>query len=207
MYETVLNHSRKWERAMTTHIVCKIAGEDSPIKITNDPKGAGNKHAEKKLIKQLKEKIKAKKKGGGHELLKITIYINNSPCSDSEHKCTKQLINFLKKNKHVSLEMFVANMYNIRRKSCKDEKHYALVDLDVHEANYKGLKKLMQHDRCEIMAFTKNVWEKLLNFVTVSEECKKQLLEEYGNKMVGNDRSREEEDRRIQKDLDHIRNN
>lgn len=40
MYETVLNHSGNWERAKTTHIVCKIAGEDSPIKITNDPKGA-----------------------------------------------------------------------------------------------------------------------------------------------------------------------
>lgn len=82
MYETVLNHSGNWERAKTTHIVCKIAGEDSPIKITNDPKGAGNKHAEKKLIKKLKEKNKG-------ERLEITIYINNSPCSDSKHKCTK----------------------------------------------------------------------------------------------------------------------
>lgn len=201
MYETVLNHSGNWKRAKTTHIVCKIAGEDSPIKLTNDPKGAGNKHAEKKLIKKLKEKIKAKKKG---KRLEITIYINNSPCSDSKHKCTEKLINFLEKNKHVRLKMFVANLYNIRRESCKDEKHYKLVNPDVHKANYKGLKKLMQHDRCEIMAFTKDVWEELLNFVTVSDECKKQLLREYCNEMDGNDRSREEKDRRIQEDLDNI---
>lgn len=100
--------------------------------------------------------------------------------------------------------MFVANLYNIRRESCKDEKHYKLVNPDVHKANYKGLKKLMQHDRCEIMAFTKDVWEELLNFVTVSDECKKQLLREYCNEMDGNDRSREKEDRRIQEDLDNI---
>lgn len=65
----------------------------------------------------------------------------------------------------------------------------------------------MQLERCEIRAFTKDVWEKLLDIVTVSEECKNEIVNCYGNTLNGNDRSRKIEDARIQKDLDHIRIN
>lgn len=65
----------------------------------------------------------------------------------------------------------------------------------------------MQHERCEIRAFTKDVWVKLLDIVTVSDKCKNKLLNSYGNILNGNDRSRKIEDARIQKDLDHIRIN
>lgn len=65
----------------------------------------------------------------------------------------------------------------------------------------------MLHDRCEIKAFTKDIWEKLLDLATVSKKCKKQLLEDYDNRMKGNDKSTKDEDEYIQKDLNHIRTN
>lgn len=57
---------------------------------------------------------------GGPEWLCITVYINNSPCSD----CTDNLITFLNKNKRVRVKFYVTNLYNIRRKSCKKENHF-----------------------------------------------------------------------------------
>lgn len=213
MYETVLNHKYpdgKWEKAMTTYLVWNIDGNEKYKIIKNDRKGARNKHAEMFLIDEIKIELISEavrktsmsecKETGGPKLLCIMIYINNSPCSD----CSKTLITFLEKHKQVSLRFYVTNLYNIRRKSCKSSKedHINKVKESDHKANSKGLKNLMEHKRCEIMAFTKDVWEKLLHSVAVSKRCKKQLLNNYDKKMKGNDRSRKDEDEYIKEDLE-----
>lgn len=84
-----------------------------------------------------------------------------------------------------------------------------MVEQNDHKANSHGLKNLMQHKPCEIMAVTKDVWEELLDIVTLSKKCENNLLNGYGDIHVlnGNDRSWKIEDVRIQKDLDHIRTN
>lgn len=219
MYETILNHNYpngKWIKAMTTHLVWNIDGDEKHKIITNDRKGDEKKHAESYFIKEIEglelehlvSKMYVSKKGkgtGGQKRLCITVYINNSPCSD----CTNELITFLDENEWVRLKFYVTNLYNIHRKSCRSRKEFHLtkVDEDDHKKNSKGLKKLMKYERCEIRAFTKDVWEKLLDIVTVSKECRNELLNGYGNILNGNDRSRKIEDARIQKDLDHIRIN
>lgn len=213
MYETVLNHKYrdgKWKNAMTTYLVWNIDGYKDYKIIKNNGKGARNKHAEMCFIDEISEVVRKtsmsksnKCKGtGGPKLLCIMIYINNSPCSD----CTKKLITFLEENKQVSLRFYVTNLYNIRRKSCKssNEDHINKVKESDHKANSKGLKNLMQHKRCKIMAFTKDVWKKLLHIVAVSKRCKKQLLNDYDKKTKGNDRSRKDEDEYIKDDLDRI---
>lgn len=208
MYETVLNHKYpdgNWKKAMTTYLVWNIDGDEKYKIITNDRKGDGNKHAEISFIEKIKELILESKNGkgtGGQKRLCITVYINNSPCS----YCTKKLIAFLNENKWVRVNFYVTNLYNIHRKSCRsrEESHLTKVDKDDHKKNSKGLKKLMQHDSCEIMAFTKDVWKTLIDIVTVSSTCKTQLLNGYGNILNGNDRSRKMEDELIQEDLDHI---
>lgn len=65
----------------------------------------------------------------------------------------------------------------------------------------------MHHERCEIRAFTKAVWEGLFGIANVSQAVRDQLMGRYGTTTVGNDRSREEEDKRIQSDLDYIYKN
>lgn len=84
-----------------------------------------------------------------------------------------------------------------------------MVEQNDHKANSHGLKILMQHKPCEIMAFTKGVWEQLLDIVTLSKKCENNLLNGYSDIYVlnGNDRSGKIEDVRIQEDLDHIRTN
>lgn len=57
----------------------------------------------------------------------------------------------------------------------------------------------MQHERCEIMTFTKDVWKELFRMTTGSDQ-----LDDDDKIKVGNERSREDEDNLIQKDLDHI---
>lgn len=91
----------------------------------------------------------------------------------------------------------------------RQKNHNDMVEETDHKANSHGLKNLMQHKPCEIMAFTKDVWEELLDIVTLSKKCENNLLNGYSDIYVlnGNDRSGKIEDVRIQEDLDHIRTN
>lgn len=193
MYDTVLDHRNGWSNATITHLICRINSEADPIILKN-----GIKHSEELLIYELNEKNKSL-------MTTITIYISNSPCSSKQHRCTGDLIKFLNENKHVILILYVAHLYNIRRVSCKDERHYTGVSVDDHKANFTGLKDLMEHSRCVVSAFSYAVWSELLSIVPVSDSFRSQLLDEYKRIVPGNDRSRETEDCRIRSDLMCIR--
>lgn len=236
MYETVLDHAGNWARARTTHLVCKIEGDDVPIVKTNLPRRNGDVHAEKLLIDDLESndtvnetngssdsepdlsedlkkmsldesnKKSKDKKAKGLELLNITVYINNSPCSDEDHDCTGKLIRFLDRYRRIKLNLYVTSLYNIRRVTCRNEPHYDAVNDGVHRTNYAGLRTLMHHERCGIRAFTEDVWGDLLGIANVSQAVRGQLMDRYGTITAGNDRSRMEEDKRIQNDLDYIFN-
>lgn len=230
MYETVLDHAGDWARARTTHLVCKIEGDDVPIVKTNVARKVGNVHAEKLLIDDLQGNDTVNETNGSSDLsevlkkmsldgskkkcndkktklpklLDITVYINNSPCSDPDHNCTDRLITFLDRYRGVKLNLFVTSFYNIRRQTCRNEPHYNAVNNAVHRTNYAGLKRLMHHERCEIRAFTKKDWENLFGIANVSQAVSDQLLGRYGTTTAGNDRSREKEDKHIQNDLNYI---
>lgn len=234
MFETVLNHKGDWDKAKKTHLVCKIEGDGVPIVKTNLPMSNGNKHAEELLIDDLESnhtvnatngssdsepdlsedlkkmsldesnKKSKDKKTKGPELLNITVYINNSPCSHKDHDCTGKLIRFLDRYRRIKLKLFVASLYNIRRYSCRNETHYDAVNNGVHMTNYSGLKNLMHHERCKIKAFTKAVWKDLFGIANVSQAVSGQLMGRYVNITPGDDRSREDEDERIQSDLNYI---
>ncbi|XP_052695979.1 uncharacterized protein LOC128174470 [Crassostrea angulata] len=138
--------------------------------------------------------------------LHITVYLSNSPCSSIEHNCTYDLRKFLDDFRHVMLKIYVTSLYNIRRKSCdKDHnKHNHIIKDEDHFANSTGLWNLMQHERCEVKAYSKKVWEKLLKELKLSNSDEHDLLKTYTDIRNGNDRSREEEDKRILKDLRSI---
>lgn len=136
--------------------------------------------------------------------------MNNSPCSSPGHNCTDKLIAILNKYERFRLKLIVANLYNIRRKSCTEsnEDHIKSKRLDTtHTANYIGLRNLMQHKRCKIKAFSKKTWERLVKKMNVIPEVKKDILDNYTIQKEGNDRSRENEDKLIKKDLEYIRRN
>lgn len=215
MYETVLNHTyqgklkKKSEAnnpngfgiwARTTYLVYTI-DDDDPIIIKNKE----GYHAEEQLIKELIQQGKVKDADVTDKFkeMVITIFINNSPCSQYPHNCAGDLIDMLKNNVNVHLRLYVASLYNIRRESCKEEYHYKRIGIENHKANYRGLRNLMQHDRCEITAFTEDIWKGLFKRTTGSD----QLPDNYDNIKDGNDRSRGREDILVQTDLDHIRDN
>lgn len=193
MYKTVLDHICGWGKATTTHLICRINSEADTIILQNEMK-----HAEELLIFNLNDRNKSL-------WTTITIYLSNSPCSSKKHDCSGELIKFLNKNTQVILILYVANLYNIRRVSCKDERHYTWVTPDDHKANFTGLKNLMEHNRCVVSAFSFAVWSELLSIVHVSDLFKSELLDEYKRIGRGNDRSRETEDDRIRSDLMCIR--
>lgn len=199
MYQTVLHHKFGWSYAKTTYLFCKLHDKNTLIKKTNIPKSEGNKHAEKLMIDDLKETALS-------EELHITVYLSNSPCSSITHNCTYHLRKFLEDYRHVRLKIYVTSLYNIRRKSCdKDHnKHNHIIDVEDHFANSTGLWNLMQHERCEVKAYSKEIWEKLLKELKLSNSDEHDLLKTYTDKRNGNDRSREEEDKRIQEDLRSI---
>lgn len=215
------NDYGKWERARTNHLVYTI-DDDDPIIITNIPGNKEGNHAEEQFIKELIKQGKVKqpdvtdklKEMSLHKTEKIskslkskkmiiTTYMNNSPCSQSRHKCTGELIDMLNNNVNVHLRLYVASLYNICRESCKHEHHNGCIKDENHRANYKGLRNLIRHKRCKIEAFNKGVWIKLFKSTTGS----KKLPGQYNKITDGNERSREDEDKRIRKDLKHIRDN
>lgn len=197
MYATVLNHGEGWTMAKTTHLICRINwinSEPTYIIQENVRSGQGNKHAEKKLIEDLNKQNPSK-------MTTITIYMNNSPCSSKDHTCAMELVKFLNGNVHIVLILYVTNLYNIRRASCMKEKHYLRVSQTDHEANFTGLKDLMNHDRCVVSAFSHTVWFQLLQSVRVPQDFELEMLDNYSTKFEDHDRSREDEDNRIRSDL------
>lgn len=192
MWDTVLDHIRGYDEglASTTCLVYTIEGMNKPGIIKNS-----SEHAENTLMYQLRNF-----KGP----LKITVYINNSPCFN----CANSLKEFLIKKKSIQMVLYITHLYNIKRRSCllrkgKREDHTEVVTKDVHVATYNGLRDLMmlRGNRCRIDAFTKKVWEDLLNVTGQST----QILDNYTRRKKGYDRSRQNEDRRIKKDLNGIK--
>lgn len=213
------NDYGKWDHANTTYLVCKVDNDD-PILISN----AYGNHAEANLINKLIQKGKVKISSGEKNItdwieelltnqttknpndtetkkITVTIFINNSPCS----LCADKLIKMLESNVQVKLKLYVASLYYIKRNSCNEEYHNECVPPHKHKSNFNGLKKLMLQARCEIEAFTKDVWEELFNIMDLSPEVKTKLVDDYGHVTDDNDRSRESEDNRIKEDLFYIR--
>lgn len=182
MYQTVLHHITGWTCAKTTYLFYKIHGENTLVKKTNIPMSQGNKHAEKLMIEDFRQKICKNKIF--FSLRHITVYLNNSPCSSITHNCTNNLRNFLKDYEDVKLKIYVTSLYNIRRKSCDKEKnkHNRFIDVEDHFANSTGLWNLMQHDRCEVKAYSKEIWEKLLKELKLSNSDEHDLLKTYTDK-------------------------
>lgn len=201
MWDTVLDHIYGYQSniglriiplSSITYLVFVIEGINKPGILKN-----GNYHAEAEL-----EYILQSYRGP----LKITIYINNSPCAD----CAKSLKKFLEKNENIQMVLYITHLYNIKRRSCilrekngKHEKHTEWVSDEVHDENYEGLRNLimLRGNRCRIEAFTKKVWEDLLNVTGLST----QMMNNYNRRKKGYDRSRQNEDRRIKKDLNGIK--
>lgn len=146
MWNTVLNHGYGYSElggslAKTTYLVCKIDSVPKPLIKGNDQ----GTHAEEQLKNYL-EQMKLPKN-------KVTVYINNSPCAD----CAQILKDYLENNKGIHLTLYVTHLYNIRRMSCemgakKNEGHMKFIKENEHEANYKGLRDLMnlEDNRCKI---------------------------------------------------------
>lgn len=214
IYNTVLNHDpMKWTVAQEVILFFRTDDEKTAEIITNYKKKFDgiSTHSEKILVDKLNERKKKVKKnnnpGGSEPDVKpsvVTVYQNNSPCSN----CTELLINYLEENKEVSLKLYVTSLYNIRRESCIKENHYNRVTENNHKANYNGLRNLMHHDRCEIMAYTKADWKELLNIApNLDKREAEKLLQDYEKILGGHDRSRKDEDKRIWSDMCHIREN
>lgn len=110
--------------------------------------------------------------------------INNSPCSKSVNNCAGKLIKMLDSIVQARLILYVANLYNICRESCKEEYHNGFIGQKNHTDNYRGLTNLMQHERCEIKAFTKNILREQFKITTESD----QLPDDYDNMEDGNER-------------------
>lgn len=176
MYEIVLNYKYldgNWKKVMIIYLVWNIDGDEKYKIIINDRKGDGNKYVEIFFIEKIKELILELKNGkgiGGQKWLCIMVYINNFFC----FYCIKKLIVFLNENKWVCVNFYVINLYNIYCKFCRfrEEFYFIKVDKDDYKKNFKGLKKFMQYDSCEIMVFIKDVWKMLIDIVIVLSMCK-----------------------------------
>ncbi|XP_062602208.1 uncharacterized protein LOC134263853 isoform X2 [Saccostrea cucullata] len=186
MYNTVLNHEYNWSYAGTTLLVYWVSGQDPKV-ITSV-----KRHSEQTLIKRLSGMYKK-------ELMRVRIYLNNSPCE----YCACKLIDFLTRKRQLQLTIYIASLYKIKRRSCitKGEPHVHGLKKRQSDKNTKGLKKLMDHKRCKLKSFNEKTWKDLLDALDI--KCKK-FEEVYQTREEDDDRSRKEEDLYIKEDLKHI---
>lgn len=198
MWENVLDHENGYrqECPQKTYLVCKIDGVRMPLMKANVDEDLAETAFEYYL-------------GKYHGTIKVTVYTTNSPRA----QCAKKWKGFLESNKNIQLVLYVTHLYDIKRNSCNlrkndiKEHHTDGIDNDEHEANYLGLRDLMSlgGNRCRIEAFTKEVWEALLAVMDMSEEFRRRTMRNYDTRLENHDRSRQSEDRRIKKDLNHIK--
>lgn len=191
MYETVLNHVEGWELTKKTFLICRINSDLTPVVKEHTQ----NHHAEQLLLMDLEQRT---------DLRTVTIYMNNSPCSSPQQNCSLELISFLNRHVNVYIDVYVTNLYRVRRVSCVGERHnnYSYSD----ESRYAiGLRNLMLHNRCRILAYNEEAWIDLLNFANASGGLRSDLLERYETQRDNHDRSRKEEDDRIRTDFLYIR--
>lgn len=145
--------------------------------------------------------------------VELTVFISNSPCSSSDHNCAKKLRDFVMTCKNVSLIVYVTHLYKVFRESCEEHKWH-MIDDDFY-VNTCGLWNLVHQERCEVKPYNRTVWNELLSTdFCISSEVKEKLLNDYdkkrdyydrnGVRICNNDRSREEEDGLIGKDLKAI---
>lgn len=191
MYETVLHHAYGWAHAKRTYLICRINSDLTPVVKQTSP----NHHAEQLLLMDLEQRT---------DLRTVTIFMSNSPCSNPQKNCSLELITFLNRHVNVYIDVYVTNLYNVRRVSCVGELHnnYPYPD----EYGYAiGLRNLMLHDRCRILAYNEDAWVDLLNFANASVSLRSDLLGRYDTQRNNHDRSRKVEDDRIRSDLRYIR--
>lgn len=101
----------------------------------------GDKHAEELLLAELKEL--------DYLLPKITIFMNDTPCSLPNHNCADNLIQFIK-DKHVNLTLYITSMSESKEETCtqkeKTKKQTNLPDCSTkdetrHKAGLARLKR------------------------------------------------------------------
>lgn len=105
MWDTVLDHNNGYQQhlASSTYLVYEIEGMHNPGILKND-----TMHAEKQLISIIQGNFTAPLK------IIIYIYINNSPCAE----CATSLKQFMVDNQNIKMVLYIAHLYNIKRRSC-----------------------------------------------------------------------------------------
>lgn len=210
MYETVLHHSGDFGKALKTHLFYNV---DKQIYncFTNQKRSGGNRHAEELFVEKTETMTRPYSFKAKH--VELTVFISNSPCSSSDHNCAKKLRDFVMTCQNVSLIVYVTHLYKVFRESC-EEHIWHMIDDDFY-VNTCGLWNLVHQERCEVKPYNRTVWNELLSSdFCISSEVKEKLLNDYDKKrdyydrngkyQGTNDRSREEEDGLIEKDLKAI---
>lgn len=207
IYASVLNHKLRKAFPTKTYLYCTIDGVDDYFCFENTAQYRipGGVHAEKKLIDELKTNTKvseSKMPSYTGSDLDITVYMNNSPCSTTDHDCKKRLNVFLKEYKRVRMTLYITSIHNVYRRSCQRNNHNHYVYDDINKESSVELWNLMQHDRCVISAYSFEVWKKLFDLVKLP----KKPLRKYAKTLRDqeHDISRKDEDKRIGDDLAYI---
>lgn len=190
MYETVLNYVSGWNFAKRTILICKINLDIHPVLKESTP----NRHAEQLLLTDLEQRT---------DLKTVTIYMSNSPCSNFKNNCASEMIRFLNSHVHVYMDVYITHLFNLRIMSCfEDHINYPY---PYYQRHTSGLRNLMLHDRCRVLAYNKDAWIDLLHFVKASANLDEYCIEGYRTQGDNHDRSRENEDDRIREELLYIR--
>lgn len=145
-------------------------------------KSSKGKHAEDKVITQLKSLLDGKK-------LSIKMYVNNSPCQ----KCSEKISKFLGtiKSEH-RIELVFSRFYRVRRPSNEENPHYTgrLPSKKQHKDQVEGLKTLSRHG-VDLRTFNTEDWRdlaKTLGVNPVNVKCREKrcdLLRKDFEKVMG----------------------
>lgn len=183
------------EYAKRTCLVCKIEDGENTVKLAKYDKGC--EHAEELLLKELREL------DVGDGRLTITIYMNDIPCSLSDHGCADKLFTYVKANRNVYLTVYVTRLFKFKQKFCTTYGHKGCKS---HTADHSCVIKMLKKHRCSFKAPRTEAWGELFQIMNIDrdDEIFREFWENYSIQIPSVGRSRKEEDKRIRSYLENI---
>lgn len=125
----------------------------------------GDKHAEELLLAELKEL--------DFLMPKITIFMNDTPCSLPGHNCADKLIQFIK-DKNVNLTLYIKSLSESKEETCtkkenttkqKNHPDCSTKDETPHKARLARLKR-----HCTVKGPSMDAWEALSDIMKMSRK-------------------------------------
>ena len=153
-------HGEEWPNE-TYAIVCI---DENTVKFKNTLL----RHAEAHVVEYIDRVLEETR----HPNINVTIYLNYTPCGGESNNCSSVLVSKLQEWQRVSMVIYVAGFYHIRRPSCDRANHtnYGCMYDGARSDFLLMLRYGADSRNLRVRAFDRGVWRELANILEYTRD-------------------------------------